>query len=162
MFFRKRVNIDEISKALYAHTTDKAFLENSFKILDRKNTLDKNIVISELIFLTIFIIDILLRSQKMQKRFGDKLMVTFLGHFKREYDKEGVGDEFIYLLNERGNIYCRFIETDSPSADPQALFKIAERFQKYCGVNNDPVFVIGVMKLWELNFNAFAKVFDKF
>jgi hypothetical protein len=154
-----------MSKALYAYATDKIFFENSFNVLDKGNTLDRNIIKRELMLLIIITVDYLLRSQKIQKRYGDKgnqLMINFLSHFKNETDKKGTSDSFINLLEERRNVYNHFIETDNPSASTHAPFKIAEQLQKYCGVNNDPLFTMGVIKIWELNFKTLENMFEKF
>ena len=123
----KRVKIDDMSKALYAYTTDKNSIESSINILDKNNNLDRNAIKIELTLLIIIIIDYLIRSQKFKKRNGEKanqLMISYLSHFKNETEKIGTGDSFIDLLEERGEVYNRFIENDTPHAITHSTFLI--------------------------------------
>jgi len=165
MLFKKRIKIDDMSKALYAYTVDEQFFENSFNILNRKNTLDRKVIKRELTLLIIITIDYLLRSKNIQRSYGNKtnqLMQGYLSHFKNESDKNGTNDSFIDLLEERGNIYNNFIENDTPSAKTHFPFQIAEQLQNYCGIDNDPLFIMAVMKLWGLNLKMLENMFDQF
>ena len=154
-----------MGNALYAFTTDKDFFENSFNMLDKKDTIDRTIIKRELTLLVIFAIDYLLRSKKLQKNYGEKgnqLMGSYLGHFKDDTDKTGTGDLFIDLLEARGSLYNQFIERDSLSSATHYSFKIAEMIANYCGVDNDPLFIMKVMNIWECQFKTLSNMFKEF
>ena len=108
MLFKKRIKIDDMSKALYAYTMDEKFFENSFNILNRKNTLDRKVIKRELTLLIIITIDYLLRSTNIQRSYGEKsnqLMLSYLSHFKNESDKNGTSGIFIDLLEKNVEIF---------------------------------------------------------
>ncbi len=165
MFFKTRIKVVDMSKVLYAFTTDNSFFENSFDSLDNKNIIDRTIIKRELTFLIIITIDYLLRSKKLQKIYREKanqLMLNYLEHFKNETNKTGTSDVFIELLEARGGLFNQFIETDTPSSATHFPFKIAEKIANYCGVENDPFFIMKIIKLWDVNFKTLESMFDKF
>lgn len=165
MFFKKQIKVSDMGKGLYAFTTDKAFFENSFNTLDKKNIIDRNIIKTELTLLIIITIDYLLRSKKLQKIYGEKtneLMLNYLGHFKDGTNKISTSDLFIELLEARGNLYNQFIEMDTPTSTTHFPFKIAETIANHCSVKNDPLFIMGIIKIWEVNFKTLENMFDKF
>lgn len=158
MLFKKRVTIENMSKALYAYAIDKTSMDWAINLLDKTNNLDTNLVKTELTLLIIVIIEYLSRSKKN----ADKLMMYFLSHFKSETEKNGTSDDFINLLEDRGKVYNEFMKNDSSSATTHSPYLIAEQFQNYCGVQNDPLFIMKAMKIWEYHFNTLASMFSKF
>ena len=163
MLFKKRVTIDEMSKALYAYTIDENPIDELSRLADVKNI--KQIIKKEVTLLKIFTINNVLCSKKFQEKYGEKankLFVCFFKHFINQMDKNGTSNSFIDLLEERAKIYNEFVEKNSGSKLKTFPFKIAEQLQDYCGLEYDAIFISWVLKNQGEGVQLLTNMFDKF
>lgn len=164
MLFKKRVTIDEMSKALNAYTIDVNPIEELSKLLNTES-FNKQIIKKELTLLKIFTVNNVLHSSKFQKKYSEKankLFVCYFKHFINETDKNGTSNSFIDLLEERTKIYNEFVGKNGNSKLKTFPFKIAEKLQDYCGLEYDAIFISWALKNLGEGVQLLTNMFDKF
>ena len=162
--FKAKIKADDLGKALYQLTTNPTFLEDFVNKLNKDNSLDNDKIRNELIILTIFITDILLHSKKIGKSYRnhiDEVLYHYLSNFKSQTEKEGTSEKFIDLLEERSKTYNNLIQSDNISENVHFPSKIAEEIAKYCGAENQPIFIMRVMGFWKIQFDTVSDLFNK-
>ena len=140
------LSVPDVAATLYNFTINEETYETTVNRLRDIEGIDVRQLRSELIFLTVVIVDIVLRSEKLHQIHGAKANEIFPHHlncFKEQTTIAGADAAFIDLLNERGNIYHAIIQNrqNSPSL---FSFELADAIAKYCGVTN-PAFHLAVM-----------------
>ena len=112
------MSVADAAATLYNFTIDEQSYKETFACLRETKEVDFHEVHSELIFLTVVVVDVVLRSERIHKIHGEKaeeIFSAYLNCFKEQTSAAGADQVFLTLLNDRGAIYNKILEnTDGP------------------------------------------------
>jgi hypothetical protein len=133
------LSVRDVAATLFNFTISEETYEPTLNRLRDIDELDLERVRAELIFITVVIVDIVLRSQLIHEIHGpqaDHIFPRYLNCFKEQTTVTGADGAFIHLLNERGNVYLPIIQNDNRSSPELNSLMLADAIAKYCGVTD--------------------------
>lgn len=163
--YKKKISASEMGNVLYNFTVVEETHKTAMKHFSNIEGIDLDHVWAELILLTVFIVDLILRSGHIRERYGnkaDEVLLQYLACFKRKTKQGNFSDQFIDLLEDRCRVYNKIIETDGPSLPRHFPSKIAGEFAKYCGVENNLAFQIAAMQEFGSIFGTIVDFIDNY
>lgn len=153
------MSVSNTAATLYNFTVNEQTYQATFDSVRDAEEVDLLQLHSEFILLTVVIVDIVLRSEKIHQIHGpkaDKVFSEYLNCFKEQTTVDGADQAFIDLLNDRGNVYKAIIENRDPASE-LLFFELTQAFAKYCGATSG-AFHLAVLK----EFGSLMETIGKF
>ena len=129
------MSVADAAATLYNFTVDEHTYKETFACVRQTKEVDFLQVHSELILLTVVVVDVVLRSERIHKIHGqkaDEIFPAYLNCFKEQTTVAGADRAFLAVLNDRGAAYNEILENADGSSE-LLLLDLTTAIAKNCG-----------------------------